>query len=471
MKLIFHDHSYQYETERLFRGFFPPAKLELSRSAEDAEGDFCLTEIRQEGGRRTALVRLRVGERELSRERSIPPEAPPAEEERILSVLLYEVLSEYTGLSLPWGILTGVRPVKVLSRLSDEEAERQLLVSPRRIALSRRIQQTQRRLAESVPPSSYSLYISVPFCPTRCSYCSFVSHSVESAAGRMDEYVEKLCAETRRTAEIAKALGMTLDTVYVGGGTPTSLSAEQLKRLLGALDAFDLSRMREFTVEAGRPDTITAEKLRAIKQAGAGRVSVNPQTMSGSVLRAIGRAHTPEQTEQAFFLAREEGFRNINMDIIAGLPTDSFEGFAESLERVCALSPENITVHSLSLKRASYLFGSEFSHSAAEAVRMIEHSHRVLEERGYSPYYLYRQKNTAAGLENTGYARPDTEGIYNMYSMEELQTILAVGAGAVSKLIDGGRLSRICNCKYPYEYLDRFNDILARKQDIFDFFV
>ena len=279
--------------------------------------------------------------------------------------------------------------------------------------------------------------------------------------------------EMKQLATISRHLGLIPDTIYFGGGTPTVLSVEQLKRLFAALEYFDLSHIREFTVEAGRPDTITAEKLLAIKQAGAGRVSVNPQTMNDSVLKAIGRAHTSEQTEQAFLTAREVGFDVINMDLIAGLPTDDFDSFAASLDTVCGLSPENITVHSLALKRAARLFHEGAGSAVGETERMIDYAHKKLAECGYIPYYLYRQKNTADNQENTGYARPGTESLYNTYIMEELQTILAVGAGASTKLVDRatGRIQRITNHKYPYEYLDRFNDILENKRQIFSFFV
>lgn len=473
MTLIFSDHKFQYETERLFRSFFPPMELKLSTDRNDARGDFCLTEKSTDGGNITLTVELVCDGRSFSMSRTIPLDTPDREQERELSVLLYKALREYTGRDLPWGILTGVRPVKVLSRLTDTQALQSLLVSSRKLRLARQIQQVQKPLEESIPVNSFSLYVSIPFCPTRCSYCSFVSHSVSQAAARMDEYLRRLREEMRQLATISHHLGLVPDTIYFGGGTPTVLSAEQLKYLFSALDYFDLSKVREFTVEAGRPDTITADKLEAIKSAGADRISVNPQTMNDDVLRVIGRAHDSALTEQAFLLAREIGFRVINMDLIAGLPTDTFDSFAESLDAVCGLSPENITVHSLSLKRAASLFRDRAESSSGTAEKMIDYAHRKLAECGYIPYYLYRQKNTADNQENTGYAKPGCESLYNTYIMEELQTILAVGAGASTKLVDRntGRIKRITNHKYPYEYLDRFNDILENKRDIFSFFV
>ncbi len=473
MTLIFSDHNFQYEIERLFRAFFPPIKIALSTDASDAEGEFCLTKRSYDGGEVVLSVRLCADGKDIRREQRVPSDTPDKEQERVMSVLLYKVLSEYTGVEIPWGILTGVRPVKVLSRLSESEAEEKLLVKPEKLSLAKTIDRIQQPMIAAIPKNSYSLYISIPFCPTRCSYCSFVSHSVDKAAARMDEYVERLIEEMKQTAEAAKELSLQLDTIYFGGGTPTTLSAEQLKRLFAALDMFDRSNVREFTVEAGRPDTITKEKLVAIKEAGADRISVNPQTMRDSVLEAIGRRHTSAQTEAAYAIAREVGFKCINMDLIAGLPTDDLDGFRYSLDRVIALQPENVTVHSLSLKRAATLFHEQDKKTQGGAAEMIDYTHKQLQLAGYLPYYLYRQKNTADNQENTGYAKQGTESLYNMYIMEELQTILAVGAGASTKLVDAerGSIKRLCNHKFPYEYLDRFDDIKAKNAEIKEFFV
>lgn len=473
MTLIFCNHKFHYEIERLFRSFFPPMVLKLSTDKADARGDYCLTERTREGEMISLSMELVCDGKSYSMSQTAAADTPEKEQERLMSILLYKALREYTGRSLPWGILTGVRPVKVLSKLTDQQASEGLLVSGRKLALARQIERVQKPLKESIPANSFSLYVSIPFCPTRCSYCSFVSHSVTSAAARLDEYIGRMIEEMKQLASISMHLGLVPDTIYFGGGTPTVLSVEQLKRLFAALECFDLSHIREFTVEAGRPDTITQEKLQAIRAAGAGRISVNPQTMNDEVLKAIGRAHTACQTEQAFLMAREAGFDVINMDLIAGLPSDNFDSFAASLDEICGLSPENITVHSLSLKRAAALFRDGAGSRIGEAERMIDYAHRKLSGCGYLPYYLYRQKNTADNQENTGYAKPGCESLYNTYIMEELQTILAVGAGASTKLVNrsGGKIHRITNHKYPYEYLDRFTDILENKRRIFSFFV
>lgn len=473
MTLIFSNHKFHYEIERLFRAFFPPIKIKLSFDAGDAQGDYCLTHRIVKDTNIVLAVMLHAEGRLYQLEKIVSADTSDKEQEREMSVLLYRALVQYTGKELPWGILTGVRPVKLLAPLSDEHCKEKLLVSPEKLGLARQIDAVQKPMIAQIPKNSFSLYVSIPFCPTRCSYCSFVSHSVDKAAVRMDEYLEKLVEELRLTSVAAAKLGLRLDTIYFGGGTPTTLSAEQLKRLFGALECFDMSQLREFTVEAGRPDTITREKLEVIKTAGAGRISVNPQTMHDSVLEAIGRRHTTEDTVNAYQLARDVGFDCINMDLIAGLPTDDLEGFRQSLDKVCELSPENITVHSLSLKRAATLFREQDRRCGGDAADMIAYTHKKLAEVGYIPYYLYRQKNTADNQENTGYAKQGTESLYNMYIMEELQTILAVGAGGTTKLVDieNGRIERISNHKFPYEYIDRFDEIATQKARFEEFFV
>lgn len=472
MTLLFIDHTFQYEIERLFRAFFPPIKIQLSNDITLAEGDYCLTQRIREDNAVRLLVRLCAEDRALEQGGCVSADTPEKEQERVMSVLLYRVLSEFTGAGLPWGILTGVRPIRLLAGYSDEYALNKLLVSPEKLALARKIDRIQTPALAAVPKNSYSLYISIPFCPSRCSYCSFVSHSTDKAMARIDEYVDRLTQELNQTAKIAEECGLRLDTIYIGGGTPTTLSAEQLKRLFSALEPFDRSFLREFTVEAGRPDTISRDKLNIIKQAGAQRISVNPQTMNDSVLEAVGRKHSAEETVRAYRLAREVGFDSINMDLIAGLPTDTEAGFCRSLDRVIELAPENITVHSLSLKRAAKLF-RETDRRTCGAAGMIEYTHKTLAENGYIPYYLYRQKNTADNQENTGYSKAGAESLYNMFIMEEVQTILACGAGASTKLVDtkNGRIKRVMNFKYPYEYLDRFDEIEQLKREVIEFFV
>lgn len=396
-----------------------------------------------------------------------------------LCTLLYHLLVKLLGFTHGWGLITGVRPVKLLRRLTREMGAEaalgyfrdKLLVGDEKRALCRTTLQAEDRLLSLSRPDSFSLYVSIPFCPTRCDYCSFVSQTVVQAKKLIPTYVEQLCCEIAYTGEIARRLGLRLETVYFGGGTPTTLSAEQLTALFRAVESsFDLSTVREYTVEAGRPDTVTPEKMAAIHAAGVGRVSINPQTLQPDVLAGIGRKHTVEQFYDAFEMARRAGFVNINTDLIAGLPGDTYDGFADTMDKILALAPESVTVHTLSMKRASNImlqhrpdFGVE-----DDAVRMVRHSAAALSAAGYAPYYLYRQSRTVGNQENVGWAKPGCEGLYNVYIMDETHTILGCGAGAVSKLKQPGTdyLERIFNYKFPYEYNSGLDEMLTRKDGV-----
>lgn len=400
-----------------------------------------------------------------------------------LCTLLYHLLVKLLGFTHGWGLITGVRPVKLLRRLTremGEEAARtffreKLLVGDAKRTLCETTLRVEDRLLALSQPKSFSLYVSIPFCPTRCDYCSFVSQTVVQAKKLIPTYVDQLCKEIAFTGQLVKELGLRLETVYFGGGTPTTLSAEQLTALFKAVEsAFDLSTLREYTVEAGRPDTVTPEKMAAIHAAGVRRVSINPQTLQPAVLEGIGRKHTVAQFYDAFEMARKAGFDNINTDLIAGLPGDDYEGFARTMEDILDLSPESITVHTLSMKRASNImlqkrpdFGVE-----ADAVRMVRLSSELLPTAGYAPYYLYRQSRTVGNQENVGWAKPGYEGLYNVYIMDETHTILGCGAGAVSKLKQPGTdyLERIFNYKFPYEYNTGLEEMLARKNAVPEFY-
>ena len=351
-----------------------------------------------------------------------------------------------------------------------------LLVSDNKISLCSEAVSGEDKITSLSRPDSYSLYLSIPFCPTRCAYCSFVSHSVDKAKNMIPRYVEYLCKEVEVTAEIARGLGLRLETVYMGGGTPTTLTSEQMDTVLSAVRSnFDMSNVREFTVEAGRPDTITAEKLAAIKKNGVTRISINPQTMNDDVLVEIGRKHTAADTEVAFKMARDMGFDNINMDLIAGLPLDTFDGFCHTLDRVLALDPESVTVHSLAMKRAATLSTDgrlPEAQMGETASKMVDFARETLTKNGILPYYMYRQSKTVGNLENVGYAKRGYEGLYNVYIMDETHTILACGASAVTKMRQpfGNNIERIFNFKYPYEYIDRFDEQIDRKQGIGAFY-
>ncbi|MCI1956518.1 MAG: coproporphyrinogen dehydrogenase HemZ [Oscillospiraceae bacterium] len=482
MTLVIDGHPFHYEMENLCRLFYPDSKIKtVSEPCEDTVLAYTGLKNRKDGNLLT--VRLKIENSEKSSRELLAPGMDGREIQRRMAAALWKMFSEMLGYRPKWGILTGVRPVKLFGRLARKKGENaaaayfqdRLLVSPEKTNLALKTMRNQRKILSASRPDSFSLYLSVPFCPTRCAYCSFVSSSVEKTFRLVPRYVELLCDETRRTGKIARSLHLRLQSVYIGGGTPTTLSADQLARVIGAVrESFDLSDCREFTVEAGRPDTVTEEKLDALKAGGVTRISINPQTLNEKVLREIGRKHTSEQTLSAFAMARRHGFDNINMDLIAGLPKDSLESFQNTIRGVMALSPECITVHTLALKRAARLNREEkpiFS-GADTAGRMLDFADSALLQNGYRPYYLYRQSRMVGNLENTGWSKPGFESIYNVLIMEERQSILACGAGAVTKLKDpyADRIERVFNFKYPYEYINRYEEMMIRKERVKEFY-
>ncbi|MGN0553623.1 MAG: coproporphyrinogen dehydrogenase HemZ [Oscillospiraceae bacterium] len=477
MTICFKGNSFKYEIEAIMKLFLPIKTFEFLFEEEDRSGDFAV--LTYNGG--SAKCEVSLGGRFESEEAPVKDEA---EVETALCRLLYDVMRKLTGITPPWGRLTGIRPVKKVNALLDAGLSKDKIfsqlkseydVSDKKLELAYNTAITQKKYFDTLDKRSFSLYVSVPFCPSRCSYCSFVSHSIESSSAKklLPEYTEKLCDEIRQTAQIADEIGLKLDTIYIGGGTPTTLSAEQLALVMGEIKkSFDISKIREYTVEAGRSDTITAKKLEVIKGNGATRISVNPQTMNDDVLKAIGRRHTAADVVKSFRLAREIGFDNINMDTIAGLPTDTYEGFVHTIDELCGLEPESITVHTLTLKRSSNLFHEEERCVDSRISDMVDYGQSKLFAEGYLPYYLYRQKNTIENLENVGYAKAGYESLYNIYIMEEAQTIFAVGAAGSTKLVNTntGKIERLFNYKFPYEYISRYEKMLEKKDDIFKFY-
>ncbi len=470
----------RYELENILRLFFPyePVTPAEEEDEEGCDGVFALA--RRDGGE--ALVRLR--DKDFCKTARARVREDPLSslwgrpEELALSSLLYGLLVELCGREMPWGMITGVRPVKLLRRLTARAGEAEakevflnrLRVSGEKTALALRTLRTEDKVIALSRPMSCSVYISIPFCPSRCAYCSFVSHSSERSLRLIPSYIPLLCEEIALTGEMVRELGLRVETVYIGGGTPTVLSARQLSEVMDAVaEAFDVASLREYTVEAGRPDTVDAEKLAAISRGGAGRISVNPQTLSDEVLRRIGRRHTADDFFRAFALARETGDFHINTDIIAGLPGDTPEGFAQTLDGVLSLSPESVTVHTLSLKRGSFLRDERVE---ADTARMVRRAGDRLSGAGYAPYYLYRQSRCVGGQENTGWSVPGREGLYNVFMMDETHTVFGCGAGAVTKLKSphGERLARVFPFKYPYEYIGRFEEIRSRKREALAFY-
>lgn len=469
-------HSYEYETRNILSIFLRNEKVIKTDHPEQSASRSVRSYLIAKGNRFLAGAELHWDEKTIHKTRET---SRRDECERLLCACLYDALSELTGLTSRWGLLTGIRPVKMIDyytkrRRNEEEIvellEQDYLVSKEKARLCIETYRREKNITDLSQKNSFSLYLSIPFCPTRCRYCSFVSHSVEKASKLIDPYLDCLVAEIKATADAISGLGLRLETVYIGGGTPTTLDRGQLKRLLDAVnDGFDLSTMREYTCEAGRPDTVDEGKLETLAKGGVTRVSINPQTMDDRVLQNIGRRHTALETLKAYEMARKSGFRSINMDVIAGLPGDTVEGFQATLRTLNSLGPENITVHTLSLKRAAALAseGDLFdSENDAETAEMVDFSYRFLTDNSYYPYYLYRQKNTKGNLENVSYTKEGFDGLYNVFIMSEVHSIVALGAGGVTKLFDpvGGRIERIFNHKYPYEYISRFEEVLERKK-------
>lgn len=380
-----------------------------------------------------------------------------------------------------WGVLTGIRPAKMASALLTAHGEdgsklhtptmvRAMLVGdfglqPRKAALAVDIAKNEQkivRLSKSGKSPTCSIYISIPFCPSRCAYCSFVSYTSQKLLSLIPVYLEQLMIDIKNTVSYIKSHGFRVTTVYIGGGTPTTLDERQLEMLLSTVaKSLDTSRLYEFTLEAGRPDTITSKKLEIARTYGVTRISINPQTMNDEILRGIGRRHSVADFYRAYTVAKNSGIKIINTDLIAGLPGDYFENFAQTVDKMIALDPENITVHTFCVKKSAEILRADteiYNRSADETVKGVDYSQIRLKNAGYNPYYIYRQKNTVGNLENVGFAKRGTEGIYNVLMMEELHTIFAVGAGAVTKLVrtdESGKkqIKRIFEPKYPYEYL------------------
>ncbi len=489
MKLYLTGHAYRYAVEQMLLVLFPGQKPEYPQAppAEGEEG--VLSDLTFTPTHAVATTTLTWAGRTATRQEQLPQgeltEEPLVRDrllQRILKLTFFHAAVEVTGISPPWGALTGIRPAKLASKALDagdsEEAVRQQFlqtycVSPARTELALDAARAGRAARSSLQSDELSLYVGIPFCPTRCAYCSFVSADVEHAKRVMPDYLRCLEREIQAVGSLLPQSGFLPRTLYIGGGTPTTLSAAQLERLLTVLDThLDFSRCTEYTVEAGRPDTITAEKLSVMKAHRVNRVSVNPQSLRDEVLTAMGRSHTARQIYEAYRLARDSGIEGINMDLIAGLPRDNLPGFRYTLDQVLDLAPENITVHTLALKKGARLFFEKQGlPQGAEVEQMLDYAWDRLRSAGYQPYYLYRQKYMSGALENVGWCKPGFEGLYNICIMEEYHTILALGGGGSTKLTNPatGKIERITNPKYPYEYIRDIDKIIAGKARLVPF--
>ena len=479
MKLYLSGHSDRYALEQLQLCLFPEEPMEYCE--KPFRGDGAVSKLSYGKKYLSATAKItRGGVTTRAVQRLALDKESYALRRRILQRAYYLAALPQLPAAPPWGALSGVRPSKLTTRhllaggtaeSADRLLEETFFVTPARRRLCVQASQASVRAAALLEPNDVSVYVGIPFCPTRCAYCSFVSQTEGSAGKLLTPYFDCLLREIETVGAGLRRAGLTLRTLYIGGGTPTTLSAALLKTLMEAINRhFDRARLIEYTVEAGRPDTVDPEKLRVIRDLGANRVSINPQTMNDAVLRAVGRPHTAADIERAFAQAREAGFESINMDLIAGLPGDDPESFARSLDRVLALDPSNVTVHTLALKKGAELFSRREGLPPQAAVEaMVDYANEALSGRGYAPYYLYRQKYMSGSLENVGWCRDGDLCLYNIYMMEELSSILALGGGAVSKRnLPEHRLERQCNPKYPKQYVERIEEVLAAKSALLE---
>ena len=483
MKLYLRGHDYRYAAEQTMMTLFPGQRPEYPEGNPDGIAPGAVLSLTEEGDTLTAEATV-WWEGQVC---SALQQADRAEltggleddrvRQRILRLALYDAGVQALGQEPPWGALTGVRPVKIPTRrlaagFTREEAKRELTdlfrITEGRAELAMECAEAALEVKKSLAGDGLSLYIGIPFCPTRCAYCSFISADVKRALTMVEPYVDALCREIELAGRLMREQSLHISTAYMGGGTPTTLSAQQMDRVLTAVEAhLPMECCSEFTVEAGRPDTITAEKLAVLRAHGIHRISVNPQTMEDSVLRAMGRAHTAAEIDEAMELAREHFGGMVNMDLIAGLPTDTVDGFRRTLDRVLAMDPANITVHTLALKKGARLMeqGGDLC-TPEEVAEMLALAEERLRGAGYLPYYLYRQKYMSGSFENVGWCKPGGVCAYNIVMMEELQTVLSLGAGGITKLVDPhtGKIQRLSNPKYPKEYLESWEGIAADKE-------
>jgi len=480
IKLWMNELKYENDVRALIMAFYHGEKIVVNPGSDILGPDIiCLVTVMFEGDQ--MQVGMTDGKKSEHME-GMTVFADYKQAKNDLKRLVYRMLCAFTGRTLPWGTLTGIRPVKISMQLLDEcrtEAQmreyfdREYMISEDKYRLCTRVAQNERRILKGIDfKKSYSLYVGIPFCPTICAYCSFSSYPLNVWKNKVDTYLDALCREIDAVSAMCGDQKKPL-TFYMGGGTPTSLTAAQMDRLLTKLEeCFDLDNVAEKTIEAGRPDSITRDKLEVIRKHGITRISINPQTMNQKTLDIIGRRHTVSQVSEAYALARDCGFDNINMDLIAGLPGETADDFKYTLGEIEKLAPESLTVHALAIKRAARVNQEKLYLQSApveEVNAMIQMAFDTTARMGLSPYYLYRQKNIAGNLENTGYAVPGCEALYNILIMEEKQTILALGAGASTKLVyhDENRIERIENVKSVKDYIERNEEMIARKENKF----
>jgi len=476
---------FNYEIEDVIKLFFLPDEIKKTDEPWDKCSEafiLCFREV-SEG---QESLKIHIKDKEFDRIASIScngiwnsdDKQKVKNFKRSIKRLLFRILRDYTGKTIPWGILTGIRPTKLVNEFIDKNSNREEIISilkkgyfvtDNKASLLYEVAENQRDMFLNSNKNSISIYIGIPFCPTRCLYCSFSSSTIGQYKKVIDSYVDTLLKEIKYTAKLIKDNNFEIESIYIGGGTPTSLKAHQLARLLEGIEEYlDFGKLKEYTIEAGRPDTIDAEKLKVIKNSRVSRISINPQTMNAVTLDKIGRKHSPEDIEKAFYMARDMGFDNINMDLICGLPGENVGMFKNTLEKIKLMKPDSLTVHTMAIKRASRLTAEKENYHLETQYRqvseMVDMAREYASEMGLAPYYLYRQKNILGNLENVGYSEKNKECLYNIQIMEERQSIIACGAGAATKFVfPHGRIERAFNVKSVEEYMLRIDEMLERK--------
>ena len=469
MNLTISGHDDRYAVEQLLMSLLGQQEIIVSsRLSRGKQWLTAITEIEMRGKKTRAVRRLKTCDETVRLRR------------QILQQSVYLAALPHLESPPAWGAMAGVRPTKLSTKHlleggTAESADKLLkdvyFVTPQRRKLAIDCSLSTVDAVKKTNPNDISLYIGIPFCPTRCSYCSFVSNTIGKRTELMEPYLQALYKELAHTGKLLANSGKTIRTIYIGGGTPTTLTSQQMARLLYIVaGSFDLSRCLEFTVEGGRPDTLSAEKLQVIFDHGADRMSINPQTMEDAVLKACGRPHTAKDILNRYQEAVDAGFKAINMDLIAGLPKDSYEGFCRSLDTVAALNPANITVHTLALKKGADLFENPRDlPDFAEVSRMVDYANALLPKLGYKPYYLYRQKYMSGSFENVGWSRDGLDCLYNIYMMEETHTILSLGGGGMNKItFPDGSIQRFHNPKFPEQYIAQIDSVLSQKEELFN---
>ncbi len=477
-----------YEFEDVIKLFFLPFEIKKTDEPWDkcSEAFLLCTKSVSEG---MEYINLQLRDHEFNKLERIPCDNIFSCEnketlrvfKRIIKRRLFLLLKQYTGRTIPWGILTGIRPTKLVNEFLDDGTSREEIISTlkrdyfvtdNKASLLYEVAENQRAMFLNSSKKSISVYIGIPFCPTRCLYCSFSSSTIGQYKKVIDAYVETLLKEIQYCGKLIKDNNLEIESLYIGGGTPTSLKTHQLSKLLEGIEHYlDISKLKEYTIEAGRPDTIDIDKLKIISNSSITRISINPQTMNGVTLEKIGRRHSPEDIEKAFFMARDMGFDNINMDLICGLPGEDVDMFRYTLEKIKLMKPDSLTVHTMAIKRASRLTEEienyHLDQQYKQVPEMVELAHEYSAQMGLIPYYLYRQKNILGNLENVGYSKKNKECLYNIQIMEERQSILACGAGAATKVIfPHNRIERAFNVKTVEEYLLRIDEMIERKVNL-----